>query len=266
MKRLAIFLDGSANDQDSLRSAVSIAGLVGAHLDALYPWTAESLRTALPAGYRSLANDLVGPGGQNAARNAFDRVCHGIANTRWVNVSGRMDHAIRAFGLHYDAVILKRPSEEQGPHVRAFNIALFKTGAPIFIMPPVPPRTIGASIAVVWSGTPQSSRAIRSSIPLLRAAGAVHILTNSANELAEPERVLEYLRVSGIQATHAAFRGESLTARGRGRAIIEAAQAASADMLVMGGFGEYRANALFGLGRTTRKLVTAAPMPLLLQS
>jgi nucleotide-binding universal stress UspA family protein len=266
MKRLAIFLDGGAYDQGSLRSAVKVADLLDAHLDVLYPWTAEALRAALPVGYSALANDLVGPGGQNAARNAFDRVCHGLPNARWVNVSGRMADAIRVFGLHYDALMLRRPSEEKGPQARALNVALFKTGTPILVTPPITSPAIGSSVAVVWSGTPQSSRTIRSAMPLLRIAKAVHVLTNSANPLATPERMLEYLGISGIQAKHVAFDAESLTARGRGRAIIDAAQSVSADVLIMGGFGEYRANTLFGLGRTTRKLVTAAPMPLLLQS
>ena len=266
MKRLAIFLDGSANDRDSLNSAAMIAALIGAHLDVLHPWTTESLISALPDGSAALLDDLVGDGGQNAARNAFTDVCQGLPASRWVDVRGTVHDAIRAFGLLYDLIILERLSEERGPHARAFNTALFETGAPVLVTPPSAPAAVGEAIAVVWTATPQSARVTRSALPLLRAAKQVHLLTNSANAYAEPSRALEYLRFHGVAASHVSFDGSHLTARGRGRAIIEAARGVGADLLVMGGFGEYQLDALFGLGRTTRKLVTAAPVPLLLQA
>jgi len=266
MKRLAIFLDGSANDRDSLKSAAMIAALTGAHLDVLYPWTTESLISALPDGSAALVDDVVGEGGQNAARNAFDDICRDVAAARWVDVRGTMHDAIRAFGLLYDAVILERLSEEKGPHARAFNTALFETGTPVLVTPPTAPAAVGDAIAVVWTGTPQSSRAMRSALPLLRVAKRIQLLTNSSNSQADPARALEYLRYHGVAAEHRSFDGSRLTARGRGRAIIEAVRGSGADLLIMGGFGEYQIDALFGLGRTTRKLVTAAPVPLLLQA
>ena len=266
MRRLAVFVDGGPADRDVLASATAIATRAGAHLDVLYPWNRDHLKTVLPPEANKLAQDLVGPGGQNAARNAFDSMCLGRPNTRWVNVSGHLDDAIRAFGLHYDAVFLKRPPEETGPCARAFNTALFETGAPVVIAPPRPGGTTGERIAIVWSGTPQSSRAMRTAMPMLRTAKEVHLLTNSANHRAEPDLAIEYLRINEVEAAYHPFGGGGLTARGRGRAIIEAARAVSADLLIVGGFGENQIDALFGLGRTTRKLVTATPVPLMLQS
>lgn len=266
MKRLAIFLDGSANDRDSLKSAAMISALTGAHLDVLYPWTTESLVSALPGGAAALVNDVIGEGGQNAARNAFDDICQGLPASRWVDVRGTMHDAIRAFGLLYDAIILERLSEEKGPHARAFNTALFETGTPVLVTPPTAPATVGEAVALVWTPTPQASRAMRSALPILRVARQVRLLTNSGNIHADPARALEYLRFHGVTAEHLSFDGSRLTARGRGRAIIEAARTSGADLLIMGGFGEHQFDALFGLGRTTRKLVTAAPVPLLLQA
>ncbi len=61
------------------------------------------------------------------------------------------------------------------------------------------------------------------------------------------------------------YDGSGLTARGRGRAIIDAATSVDAGLIVMGAFGGNQIDALLGLGRTTRKLATASPVPLLLQ-
>jgi nucleotide-binding universal stress UspA family protein len=43
-------------------------------------------------------------------------------------------------------------------------------------------------------------------------------------------------------------------------------KASGADTLVMGAFGESRLAALLGLGRTTAKVVTSCPVPLLIQA
>ena len=133
------------------------------------------------------------------------------------------------------------------------------------ITPPNALAEMGNCAAVVWTGTSQSSRALRSAMPLLRAFKQVHVLTNSANELADPKMARDYLSVHGIEAGHLTFDGTLFTARGRGRAIIDATREIPCDLLVTGAFGNNGLNALFGLGRTTRKLVTAVPMPLFLQ-
>ena len=61
------------------------------------------------------------------------------------------------------------------------------------------------------------------------------------------------------------FSSDKLTARGRARALLKAVEDLSGDLLIMGAYGENAVNALFGLGRATRKIVTAARVPTLLQ-
>ena len=48
--------------------------------------------------------------------------------------------------------------------------------------------------------------------------------------------------------------------------MLAAVAETSADLLVMGSYGENRLSAILGLGRATAKVVTAAPIPLLTQS
>jgi nucleotide-binding universal stress UspA family protein len=265
MKRLAIFLDGSPNDADSLRSAALLAARTGARLDVFHPDGGNAMLGAIAGAAAAMAVPPDAAGG-GAARRAFDEVLAGSAFARWFEVHCSLDEAIHRYGLLYDAAIVERLAEEQGPHARAFNTALFEIGAPVLVTPPRVPAAIGDCVAVIWSGTPQSARAMRSAVALLREAREVHVLTNADNELALPEEAAEYLAAHGIDAIPEIFEGARLTARGRGRAIIHAARAIGADLLVMGAFGERQVDALFGLGRTTRKLVTAAPVPLLLHS
>ncbi|MDP6705050.1 MAG: universal stress protein [Alphaproteobacteria bacterium] len=266
MKRLAIFIDGSENDRDSLRSAALFADLTDSHLDVLYPRPAAAAISVLPNGSTALLDDAMDGTGRGAVKSAFDEVCGDMEKARWIDVRGSMDDAIQAFGILYDTIIVERLSEERGPHARAFNTALFETGSPVLVTPPTAPERIGDVVAVVWTGTVQSGRALRSAMPILRAAREVHLLTNTDNKYADPEATTDYLGYHDVAVQHLAFDGSRLTARGRGRAIIEAVRSISADFMIMGAFGDNNIDALFGLGRTTRKLVTAAPVPLFLQS
>jgi nucleotide-binding universal stress UspA family protein len=77
---------------------------------------------------------------------------------------------------------------------------------------------------------------------------------------------LEYLAAYDLSAGVQSYNSQQLTARARGRALIAAAAQCGADLLITGAFGEGRPGVLSGLGRATRKVVTAAPMPVLLQS
>ena len=265
MKRMAMMIDGSENDADSLRSATLFAALTSAHLDVYYALTLDDLMHVAPDGNVAAVDQSLSTS-HTAAKAAFDEVCGGLESARWQEARGKPEDVIRYFGMLSDAVIVERVTENEGPQARAFNAALFETGSPVLVTPPNAPDSIGECVCVVWSGTPQSSRAIRSALPALKAAKQIRLLTNSDNEHADPETALAYLGLHGIAAEHRPFDGAGLTARGRGRSIIDEARAVSADLLVMGAFGESDLDGLFGLGRTTLKLVTAAPMPIFLHS
>ena len=191
----------------------------------------------------------------------------GRASAEWHEIRDSAPQAIVRFGLFHDLTILERISSEEGPEVLAFNTALFDTGGPVLVTPPESrDGTIGEHVAVAWSPGPQSVRAVRSALPLLREAKTVTIVTNGANPEADPAPLATYLARNGIGTQSQSFSGAKLTARGRGRAMLAAVAETAADLLVMGAYGENRLSAIFGLGRATRKVVTAAPIPLLIQS
>ena len=131
MKRLAIFLDGSPNDRDSLASAAMLAARLDAHLDVYYPETPDSVFGTLGDGSAAIVADPAVEAGLRNARGAFDQVCSGMDKARWLQVPGNLDDAIHSYGLLYDAVMVERLSEEQGPHAQAFNTALFELAAPV---------------------------------------------------------------------------------------------------------------------------------------
>ncbi len=91
-------------------------------------------------------------------------------------------------------------------------------------------------------------------------------MTGSGAVGLEVELLIDYLAAYNLSPNVQAYDSERLTAHARGRALIKASSQAGADLLIMGAFGESQAAAIGGLGRATRKIVTAVPMPVLLQS
>lgn len=258
MKVMSVFIDGSENDSDSLRVAAMFARKLKARLDVIHAAGSEIYVVA-----DSVAIPEPDEQADSAAKAAFDAICGDLPNARWIQTASKPADAIRQHGFFNDLIVLERVSGEDGPDAEALNIALFETAAPVLVCPPSPPPDVCTSAAVVWSPTLQAAKAVRISLPLLHQAREVMVLVDSSNEDANPEPLLDYLRTHEIEATVERFDGNALTARGRGRAILDATHG-KADFLVMGAFGESMLSSLMGLGRTTQKIVTATKIPTLI--
>ena len=265
MKRLAYFLDGLDTQLSSVNFAMQIADNMDAFLDVHHPWASRKNMAGRPE-WRPVPPENVVSSGRASARALFQEACGDRKNARFVGVDGHLADAIRSFGVAYDFIIIDRLAEEAGRKPYAFNTALFESGAPVLIVPPTLPPQFDSRVVLIWSGTCQSGRALRAALPILAKAREVFVLSNTTNPMANPAAATDYLSIHGIKSRSDYFDGSGLTARGRGRAVIETARSLSADMLVMGAFGYNGIERIFGLGRTTRKLVTATPIPLLLQS
>ncbi len=257
MKVMSVYIDGSDNDRDSLRLATMFCRRVGGRLDVVYPQRPEIYVTPVSIAVPE-DQDTIGE-----AKRAFDDVCAGVEGVSWVPVDAGLADAIRGYSFLHDVIILERVRGEEGPDVLALNTALFETSAAVLVCPPDAPASVGRSVAVVWNGTAQSARALHAATPILESAEQVTVLVNCANAAAEPFRVLSYLEARGIAASAEEFDGDVMTARGRGRAILEATHG-EADLLVMGAFGENMLSSIMGLGRTTQKVCTATKIPTLI--
>lgn len=266
MKQATIFIDGTANDRVSLASALAFCRCLDGRLSVVHPRPPDDV-VASPDGQTVVLvkNEEERAARRNDARSAFDEVCGGLASADWQETEETATEAIVSHGLYSDVVVLERLSDEEGPEVLTLNTALFETPGPVLVTPPKAPEAIGRSVVVVWSPTLQSARVVRSALPILQRAETVTTITNKAKKEADPTALVSYLAIHGVTTNLGTFDGGTLTARGRGRAILAAADDAGADLLIMGAYGENRLTALIGLGRATRKVVSATTIPALLQ-
>jgi len=270
MKQAVIYIDGSENDIESLTSAVLLCRRLEARLNVVHPVAdsvARAKTRAVVVGQQvSWRYRVISEARSGAARQAFNKVCASVEFASYAEVQFDVVDAIRHLGLLHDVTILERVSQEEGPQVLALNAALFETGGPVLIVPPRSPAAVGEAIVVAWSGTVQSARAVRSAMPFLNAADKVWVVTDSANPRAEAADLVDYLGAHEVAAETQSFDSSELSARARGRMLIAIVKEVEADMLVMGAYGEDQLDAIFGLGRATQKVITATPVPVLLQS
>jgi len=139
---------------------------------------------------------------------------------------------------------------------------LFDSGRPLVIAPPKPPKSVGKRIAIAWNGTPESSLALRCTLPWAKTAEAVQILTSPTYQRRGPEAedVLAYLRLHGISATARTF--EPID-RSVGSGLLTAAQEFEADMLSMGAYSHSRLRQMI-LGGVTRHILENANLTVLM--
>ena len=172
-----------------------------------------------------------------------------------------------SLGYAHDLVVVERLDREEGPAAAELNAALFDTGRPVLIAPPARPAAMPDCCVIAWNGAVQAARAIASALPFLQAAGRVQILVGRGTAGFDTGPLRDYLAAHGVTAEPVAYDSERLTARARGRALLAAAAAAGGDLLVAGAYGEGSSvDDVAGLGRATRKVVTAARFPVLLQA
>lgn len=261
MRRILITIDGSENDSDSLRAALALCEQTGAALSVAH----ARPNSARVRGFGD-AVAVVDDSTEAAARAAFDDVCDGRSDARFTVYEAEADAVIAWLGQGHDLVVIERLSAETGPEVEALNAALFETGRPVLLLPPKPAATTIMRPAVAWNATPLTARAVRSAIPLMQAAGHATVLVGSGAGDISTTPLLDYLASYGIEGHVRPYNSDKLTARARGRALIQAALDAQADLLVTGAFGEAAGGSVVGLGRATRKIVTAAPIAVLMQN
>lgn len=277
MKCILAVADGGGALGSVVQTAGFLAGLARAHVDVLHARDAVSLGrgSALiaspPGGETAVPMLMTKKEAELARRAATARACYdhlkgGMPQSRFIDVEGAEASVVAAYGRVSDLIVVGRPGTDdfkpEPPHVQA---AIFDTARPVLVAPPAWHPAPLQSAIVAWNGSAQAARALGYAVPLLQHCAKVTILSVGT----EPQRpdtapVVGYLARHGIQASEAGIDVGSGSARSRGRAMINHANSAKADLLVMGAYGRVGLLRFLGLGGATGKVITSCPVPVLL--
>lgn len=264
MRRIVIHLHGRSTDTTSLATAIAVSRRLNARLSVVF---IRRTREFIPAPVDGIPGVYDRePEAAPGAEAAYRAMCEGLSFVTYTEAEVDSIDMITLDGLLHDMTVIERLTEREGSGVADFNTAVFSTGGPVLITPPATSDTVAERPAVVWNASIPSARAIRAAVPLLRLARRTTVLSSADNPHADPSALSRYLESYGIDCEPRTFRTDSLTARARGRSLLEAAREAEADFLVMGAYGEGKITAMLGLGRATEKVVMSCKVPLLVQA
>lgn len=141
---------------------------------------------------------------------------------------------------------------------------VFGCGLPVVIVPPTAPADRLDHIAIAWDESRVAARALGDALRLLAPGGRISVLTVRDEKALSGADIAERLAAALTARGHTATAtGLTLDGRSIAAALQEAAMAAGAQMLAMGGFGHSRLRD-FILGGATKGVLSDLRLPVLL--
>jgi nucleotide-binding universal stress UspA family protein len=180
------------------------------------------------------------------------------ARFRWRGGSAIEDSALGSLARVYDVTVLSRPGN-RGARMSALEAALFDSGHPVLMAPPVTPKSFGENILIHWNASTETARVILLALPILRKAKRVVLLSVEGHMQPGPSSkdAVGYLEANGITATE-----KSVVPRSgrQGEAILAEARAQGADLLIKGAYTQSRLRQMI-FGGATSHILGAAELP-----
>ncbi|NEU12992.1 universal stress protein [Methylobacterium sp. BTF04] len=163
----------------------------------------------------------------------------------------------------FTATVVGRPGSEDGaPRMTTFETALFESGRPILLAPPIAPATLGEAVLIAWNGSTETARAVAFAMPFLRQAKRIRVLSVEGGTVPGPsaEDLARALACEGIAADHRAL---SAGRRTPGEVFITEAESFGCDLLIKGAYTQSRLRQMI-FGGPTSHLLSHATIPMLM--
>jgi nucleotide-binding universal stress UspA family protein len=140
--------------------------------------------------------------------------------------------------------------------------ALFESGRPVLIAPPVPARSLATNILIAWNRSTEQARTMAFAMPLLRLAERITILTVEGSTVAGPSGIemARSLAANGITAEPVTVTPGKISA---GDAILAKAAELGSDLIIKGAYTQSRLRQMI-FGGPTRHILAKAKIPVLM--
>lgn len=246
----------AASDTAARLGGAAIVALVIRH-----PATEGLMPTEEVAGPAALARrDAAETARVAAIEEAFAQCRAGDAGARLQVETGETEAVIARLARAGEILVIGHAPGAAREAEQAMDVALFSLDLPSLFVPAGAARAFGRHIAIAWKPSPAAERAVSAALPLLLKAEQVTVLMADEGEAASAPSLTE-VAAAGV-AVHE--RRVQLAGRSVGRALLDEAHAAGADLLVMGAYTHARwAERL--LGGATREILQEADLPVLMQ-
>jgi nucleotide-binding universal stress UspA family protein len=156
----------------------------------------------------------------------------------WEELAGFESEVVGGLGRIFDLTVIARRGPRGSSH-DTVQAALFETGRPLLLAPPIGPASVGNAVLLAWNASPQAARAVTSALPVLQRAGRVIIMSVGNGPAPKPDAhdLARSLAWHGVAAEVRVI--EQGSRRVRDVLLVEA-EAMGADLLVIGAYSHSR--------------------------
>jgi nucleotide-binding universal stress UspA family protein len=200
---------------------------------------------------------------RHAVPQRADQAAQASLSWSWLPNAPSGHDFVGSYGRVFDVIVLARPQEEwQSPSMVTLESALFESGRPVLIAPPIPARSLATNILVAWNRSTEQARTMAFAMPLLRLAERITILTVEGSTVAGPNGVemARSLIANGIVAEPITVTPGKISA---GETILAKAAELGCDLIVKGAYTQSRLRQMI-FGGTTRHILAKAKIPVLM--
>lgn len=180
----------------------------------------------------------------------------------WREEQGKQTDVMHRHGRLADLIVVAKPDRDRNLGTNTLKVALFDTGRPVMICPPTKAVAdrIGNRVAIAWNGSTEAARAVALALALIQEAEEVVVFDGcKENRGAGGPELIRYLALRDIAARRHPISGET----NPGRAILEAAGKAGADLLLMGAYSRSRGQETV-FGGATQHVVDKTTIPVVM--
>jgi nucleotide-binding universal stress UspA family protein len=270
MKSILLYANEDPGQEHRLQAALDLGRAHGAHITCIQvtPYASFVIGSPYGAVYAApwLTEEINRTRTETRTR-LEERLRREDVPWSWTEADGDPAQSIVDQSRLADLIVLSLP----GAEATASNDALALAGetvvharSPVLAVPSTGRRIESFGPALVaWNGSPEAAYALRASLPMLKIASAVHVVTvvdGSASTGFPATQASEYLSRHGVNSE---LREVTSGDRAVGDVVAEQAVAVGAGYIVMGGYGHSRFREAV-LGGTTRSLLQQDGIPLLL--
>ncbi|MGO8919391.1 MAG: universal stress protein [Stellaceae bacterium] len=183
-------------------------------------------------------------------------------SAEWREEAGRQNAVVGSLGRVFDLIAVERPAKLASLAEATLEDALFESGRPVLMAPPVPLASIGERVLVAWNGSTETARTVAFAMPFLKRAASVQVVSVEGAMTPGPssEDLAQSLARHGIVTL-----ARHVTPRDRtpGQVFIDEAKAIGADLMVKGAYTQSRLRQMI-FGGATRHIIMEATMPVIL--
>jgi nucleotide-binding universal stress UspA family protein len=180
----------------------------------------------------------------------------------WCEMVGDPQSVFSIVGPVSDLMLVSRPKKKSSGQAKQFlSAALFNTGRPVLMLPQKKLKSVGKRVLIAWNQKDSVMQTVISSLPLLKQADQVTILSAGPDNRARPKtkHLQDYLKAWGIDSDTKITKGLKVHDE-----IIDTYKATGSDLLLMGAYSRGRFTEWF-MGGFTKYILSDSNIPTLMQ-